>query len=315
MSREARTNLILFVIVICLSLIAWYQPGVKKVITHYLTSLKADEIHTIVIEREAIGSIKLSKHNDNWFIDEPYPLPANTLRVNTITTLADKRSYAQFQVKDSELSRYQLDKPPVSIWLNNHKFILGNTDPIKQQRYAMNITDNLNNNLNDNKNSGNNTVHLINGVIFYQLRAALDTFISPALLPPQAKIKSISWSDKTLTIEKEGWSLTPEAPEVSSDSIAQFIQFWKQAQASKVETNVSFSIDNKALTQGKSITITLAQPVNEKETKIEKIQYLIVQDGTQIKLLRTDKQIAYWISPQILKLITEFVPAQSNTAR
>lgn len=307
MSRQARTNLILFIAVICLSLIAWYQPGLKKVITHYLTSLDADKIHTIVIEREDIGSIKLNKHNNNWNIEAPYQLPANTLRVNTITALADKRSYLQFQVTDAELSRYQLDKPPVSIWLNDHKFVLGNTDPIKQQRYAMNVSDNL--------ASGNNTVHLINGIIFYQLRAALDTFISPALLPPQAKINSISWSDKTLTMEKGSWHLTPEAPEVSSDSIAQLIQFWKQAQASKVETKVALGIDNEALIHSKNIIITLTLPVNEKETKIETIQYLIIQDGTQIKLLRTDKQIAYWISPQILKLITEFIPIQSNTVQ
>ncbi|MCU7938257.1 MAG: DUF4340 domain-containing protein [gamma proteobacterium symbiont of Bathyaustriella thionipta] len=307
MSREARINLVLFIIVVCLSLLAWYQPGLKKVTIHYLSSLQADDINHIVIERQAIASIKLSKHNNHWFIDEPYQLPANSLRVKTITALVDKRSYSQFQVKEAELSRYQLDEPPISIWLNDKQFVLGSTDPIKQQRYAMNM--------NDNRQSGNNTVHLINGVIFYQLRAALDTFISPALLPPLAKIKSISWLDKTLTMDDNGWRLIPEAPEVNSDSIAQLIQFWKQVQASKVETNVSLSINNEALIQSKSIVITLALPINEKEDKIEKIQYLIIQDGTQIKLLRTDKSIAYWVSPQILKLITEFLPVPNNTAQ
>ncbi|NOQ78730.1 MAG: DUF4340 domain-containing protein [Gammaproteobacteria bacterium] len=307
MSREARSNLILFAIVIALSLIAWYQPGLKKIELHYLTPLTADEIHTIVIERETLGSIKLSKQNNNWFLQEPYQLPANEQRINTITALADKRSYTQFEVSDSDLSRYQLDKPAVSVWLNHHQFVLGKTDPIKKQRYAMN--------LNANQTTGKNTVHLISGVIFYQLRSALDSFISPALLPPQATIKSISWLDKTLTIEKGVWHLTPEAPEVSSDSIAQLIQFWKQAQASKVKSNVSLSIDNETLSQSKSIIITLALPVNEKETKIEKIQYLIIQDNAQIKLLRTDKQIAYWLNPRILKLLTEFIPVQNNKSR
>jgi len=304
MSRAAGTNLILFIIIIFLSLIAWYQPGLKKTVIHYLSSLKADEIHTIAIDRQTIGSIKLSIHNNNWFIEEPYQLPANTLRVNTITALAEKRSYTQFQVEETELSRYQLDKPPISIRLNDQQFVLGNTDPIRQRRYAMN--------LNDNRRSGKNTVHLINGVIFYQLRAALDTFISPALLPPQAKIKSIKWLDKTLTLDKGRWQLTPQEADVSFDSIAQLIQLWKQASASKVETNVSLGIDNKTLIESESIIITISLPDNDKKTKIEKIQYLIIQDGAQIKLLRTDKQIAYWLSPQLLKLITEFIPVQSS---
>ncbi len=304
MSRAARTNLILFIIIIFLSLIAWYQPGLKKTLIHSFTSLKADEIHTITIDRQTIGSVKLSRHDNNWFIEEPYQLPANILRVNTIIALAEKRSYTQFQVDDSELSRYQLDKPPLSIRLNDQLFVLGSTDPIRQRRYAMNLS--------DNRHSGKNTVHLINGVIFYQLRAALDTFISPALLPPQAKIKSIKWLDNTLTLKNGRWQLTSQEADVSSDSIAQLIQFWKQARASKVETNVSLGIDNKTLMQSKSIIITHALPDNEQETKIH---YLIIQDGAQIKLLRTDKQIAYWLSPQILKLITEFIPVQSNTGR
>lgn len=307
MSRAARSNLILFIIVICLSLIAWYQPGLKKVITHYLSTLTPDEITTITLEREAIGNIKLSRQNGHWFIDEPYQLPANKLRVNTITALANKRSYTQFQVKDADLTRYQLDKPPVSVWLNDQQFIFGHTDPVKKQRYVIN--------LNEAHAADSHTVHLINGVIFYQLRAALDTFISPALLPPQARIKSIRWLDKTLTIDNGIWQLSPEAPEVSSDSIARLIQFWKQAQASKVETKLSLGITNEKLIQSKSITISLEPSGNNKNSKIEKIHYLIIQDGTQIKLLRTDKHIAYWLSPQVLKLLTEFVPLQNDTTK
>lgn len=307
MSKASRTNLILFVSVLCLSLIAWYQPGLQKTVVHHLSSLKKDEIHTIIIERQSIGSIKLSKRNNNWFIDSPYQLPANTLRVNTIIALAEKRSYAQFQVAESALSRYQLDKPAVTIRLNDQQFVLGATEPIKKQRYAMNINDNL--------HSGSNTVHLINGVIFYQLRAALDSFVSPALLPPQARINSIHWLDKSLQREQNVWHLTPESPDVSSDSIAQLIQYWQQAQASKVETNITLGIDNETLVRSKSIIINYDLPVAHNETEAETIQYVIIQDGEQMKLLRTDNQIAYWVTPQLVKLISEFIPVQNSAGQ
>jgi len=302
MSREAKTNFILFIIVIILSLITWLQPGLHQPIINYLSSLKSDEIKTIIIERQDIGQIKLTKKQNGWFMQEPYQLPANRLRVDTITALAEKRSYGQFQVNDNELTRYQLDKPQIAIWLNESKFIIGSDDPISQQRYAMNIDENI--------HSGKNTIHMINGTVFYQLRASLDTFISPDLLPAQAAIKSISWSDKKLTINNGHWQLSPDNPEISADSIAQFIQFWKKAQASRVETNVSLDIDNSELVQSKIISIQLSESDHSKAP----IDYLIIQDGKQIKLLRTDIKIAYWITPQMLKLLTAFIPVQQTSS-
>ena len=293
----AKTNVVLFIIVIILSLIAWYQPGLQQTVVQYLTSLKAKDINSILIERHDIGSIKLKKQENGWFLQEPYDLPANPQRVNTITALAEKRSHSQFQANDNELTRYHLKDPLVSIWLNEEKVTIGSEDPIKRQRYVMNISDNI--------NSGNNTLHLINGVIFYQLRANLDTFISLALLPPQSKIKSIAWSDKRIDIDSSAnkglWKLTPDSPNISTDKITQFIQFWQQAQAKKVATNVSFSISNEELLKSPAITISF---IPFAETNIEKIHYLIIQDDQQIKLFRTDIQIAYSISPEILNQLT-----------
>lgn len=307
MSRAAKTNVILFIIVITLSLIAWFQPGLHQTVYQYLSSLKAKDINTIIIERKDIGSIKLNKRDNVWFLQEPYQLPANPQRVDTVTALAEKRSYSRFQVMDEELSRYHLDDPLVAIWLNESKFVIGSNDPINQQRYAMNIDENI--------HSGHNTIHLINGVVFYQLRANLDSFLSPRLLPPlsakKLTIKSIAWFGKKLTIEQGKWRLTPDEPGLSADSIAQFIQFWEQAQASRVETSVSLNIDNAELSKSKAITITL----NDRESALAPIQFLIIQQDETIKLLRTDIQVAYWITPQILKLLTEFIPVQSTPSR
>jgi len=295
MSRAAKLNLFLFIVILCLSLIAWYQPGLQKTIVHYLSNIKADDIHRIVIERQDIGTLILSKKNNIWFMDQPYQLPANNLRVDTITALAEKRSYSQFQVKKSELARYQLDKPPLIVSLNEQQFALGTTHPVKKQRYVINI---------DNSSSSSVTVQLIHGVIYYQLRAALNTFISPFLVPPQAKITRIDWLGKTVKTDKGIWQLTPEEPYVSADSIAQFLHYWQLAQALRVETSVSVNLSNSELVQSKGIVIHYNLPGN----KAEKIHYLIIEDNKQLRLLRTDMQIAYWLSAKQLQQITEFLP-------
>lgn len=301
MNSLAKTNGILFIIVIILSLIAWFQPGLQQTVIHYLSSLKAKEINTIILERKDIGSIELIKQKNGWFLKEPYQIPANPQRVNTISALAQKRSYSQFQSSDSDLQRYHLDKPLVSIWLNETKLTLGNEDPINRQRYAMNINDNI--------RSGNNTVHLINGVIFYQLRANLDTFVSPHFLPPQASIKSIVWPNNELNFTKGRWEVSTNASNASPDSVAQFIQLWQHGKAKKVETNVSLTITNAELLQSPSITIGFI-PFGKTDSTLKTIQYLVIQDGKQVKLFRTDIQIAYWISPQTLKQLTELSSQQ-----
>ncbi len=302
LSPQARLNLLLFIGILVLSLLAWYQPGLKKIQVQLFSTLKKESIHHIIIEQESLASIKLSRINDHWFMEEPYSLPANPLRVETITALAQTRSYSRFPIQDADLERYQLDKPSISVWLNDQHFILGSTHPINKQRYAMNS--------NANKQADHQIVHLINGIIYYQLRATLNTFISPLLLPPAITISSIHWGNKILTINNHQWQLSPENSQVSSENIAQFLQHWQTIEASKVEINLSLSIDKEELLNNQTISIHYMQTLdkNKGEQALKTIHYVLLQEETQLKLLRTDLNIAYWISPQQLQYITQFMP-------
>lgn len=169
MSKAAKTNLNLFIICILLFLVAWFQPGLYKEHIVYFTDLKADEIHTIVIQRKGLEQIKLIKKEGEWFVVEPEHAKANILRVDTITALAEKRSYSQLHVKDKDLERYKLTRPKVIIWLNNEQFIIGGKHPVKELRYAMKVDKTL--------QSETKLVHLIDDKVFYQLRTNLDSFI------------------------------------------------------------------------------------------------------------------------------------------
>lgn len=167
MSKAAKINLILLCICVFLFLIAWFQPGLYQHQSKTFTSIKANEIHTIVIQRQGLEEIKLLKKEGQWFLMEPEQALANTLRVDTIIALAEKRSYLQFEVKNKDLQRYALTKPKVSVWLNNEHYVIGSKHPHKEQRYAMHI----------DAASDNNIVHLIDDKIYYQLRSNLKTFI------------------------------------------------------------------------------------------------------------------------------------------
>ncbi len=169
MSKAAQTNLILFLICIVLFAIVWLQPCLHKETIKYFTRLEIDEVYAIEIRREGLENIKLIKKDKVWFLLEPEQTLANILRINTIIALAKKRSYAQFQVSDKELETYGLKNPKVSIKLNETDFVIGGKHPVKALRYAMKID--------QNSQSANQTIHLIEDTVYYQLRSRLDTFI------------------------------------------------------------------------------------------------------------------------------------------
>ncbi len=313
-SKAAKTNIILFIICLGLSLLAWFQPGLHQSVVNYLSDLKAEEIHHIIIERQGLETIKINKQNNHWFLSEPYPLPANKQRVATITALAEKRSFSQFQVADDKLFRYHLDEPLVSVWLNGQQFIIGDKDPLNHLRYAINVHESEQ--LQKQTGSNSYIIHMIADTVFYQLRANLNNFIARGLLAPRATIDSITWIDKkldkTLTIEQGKWSLIPDNPDISADSIAQLVQFWERAQASRVEINSSLSSDSSLSSgfnvqtdhAGKKVIISLNKG---KSSIVFSIIREKIQGKEQIKLLREDVKIAYWITTQQLKQLTEFI--------
>ena len=304
MNNDTRNNVRLAVIVLLLALIAWYKPGLKQYQYQYLSSLNPEQVQTIVIERQGIESVRLTKQGQHWLMQSPYPLPANPLRVKTVLALAAKRSYSSFDVPDSELKKYALDKPKLSVWLGNHRFDLGSEAPLNGQRYAMNIQDNI--------HSDKNTVHLINGAVYYQLRAPVDSFISPSLLPPDADLEQIQWTGYSLTLKNGQWQLktSRENAGIQPDSVVQLINNWKAIQASRVETRLKVTPGTLDGTQMTEKTITIHFKLNNRE---QTISYHIIQEDSQIKLLRQDLSVAWWITPQQLKRLTEFIPVTKTT--
>ncbi len=304
MNNDARNNARLAVIVLLLALIAWYKPGLKQYQYQYLSSLNPEQVQTIVIDRQGIESVRLTKQGQHWLMQSPYPLPANPLRIKTVLALATKRSYSRFDVPDNELKKYALAKPKLSVWLDNNRFDLGSEAPLNGQRYAINIQDNI--------RSGKNTVHLINGAVYYQLRAPVDSFISLSLLPPDADLEQIQWAAYSLILKNGQWQLktSRENAGIQPDSVVQLLHNWQTIQASRVETNLKVNPDtlNSSRTAEKSITIHYK--LNNTE---QSISYHIIQEDSQIKLLRQDLSVAWWITPQQLKRLTEFIPVTKTT--
>jgi hypothetical protein len=292
-----KSNILLFIAVVCLSLILYFEPGLEQPRRNYLTSLKSEQIHNISIQRQGLESIELEKTEHGWFMTKPFPLAANPLRLGTITALAEKRSFSHFPVTGKPLKKYHLDDPLIIVTLDDTKIAIGAEEVFNQHRYAM---------LDD-------SIHLIEGKVYYQLRANLDSFISLSLLPPGTQIKSIESSAWKLSIEQGHWLLTPDDPDISADSISTLLHHWKNAQALRIRTipvtRTAQQADTQADTQADMqekhlITVTLQDQ--------SQIKYYLAGDISQPELIRLPWNISYQITPQLYKQLTTFSKAFSK---
>lgn len=278
-----KSSILLFLAVVCLSLILYFEPGLEQPERAYLTSLKSEQIQNISIQRKGLESIELEKSSFGWFMTKPFQLAANPLRLGTITALAEKRSFSSFPTAGKSLQKYQLDDPLIIVNLDDTKITIGAEETIHQLRYAM---------LDD-------TIHLIDGKSYYQLRANLDSFISLSLLPPGAQIKSIKLSSWILTVEQGDWQLTPSDADISADSISTLLQHWKNAQALRIKI-----LKNNSATEQRDSEFIIVTLQDQSQ-----IKYHLAGDVRQPELIRIPWNISYQITPQLYQQLTEFSKA------
>ena len=274
-----KTNILLFISVLCLSLILYFEPGLEQPEKQYLSSLNSQQIQHITIQRKGLESIELDNTDQGWFISKPYQLAANPLRIGTITALAEKRSFSQFPAAGKLLKKYQLDDPLITVSLDDKKIAIGAEEPINQHRYAL---------LDD-------MIHLIDGTVYYQLRANLDTFISLYLLPPGSEIQSIELPEHKISIEEGKWLLSPEDHGISADSISTLLHSWKAAQALRIKIGSAPSS-----TDAEVISISLQDQTQ--------IRYRVAGDAGNPELIRLPWNIVYQITPQLLEQLTRLTP-------
>lgn len=226
-----------------------------------LTAIAADTIDHIRIIRNGQDEIRFEKQSGLWMMQSPYQLRASDLRINTMLKLLGTHSYAQYNSKDTQLSRFLLDQPQVSIEFNGTRIDFGDVSPLGEQRYVL----------------YNNVVHIINDVLFQQLQAQAWFFLNTRLLPEHATITAILLPGHAIRRQQGVWAVEP-ADNITADKIVELANAWRDADAIAVSKFEDTSQHN-------SIRIEL-----EKQKPIE---FIMVREPPQLILARPDLGIQY----------------------
>ncbi len=213
-------NGLLFIAIIILLLISWFEPGLTpEKLSPLLTSLHPKDIHTIHLQRHQLHDIDFEKTSSHWMMQKPIPSRINPIYLDTILDITTAKSQHHFLAKDKSLTAYQLDKPLAVLRLNDMTISFGGADPLGKYRYVL---------IND-------TIHLINDSFYYSLRKPYTEYIDLSLFPAGAKIQQLQLPSLQLIKQGKNWQLSPEQVEVSTDTINQFIHQWEHISALKIQ--------------------------------------------------------------------------------
>ncbi len=168
MKRNIKINLSLFLLVLLLAAMAYFEPGTSQrseKIT--LTHLVPRDINYIRIRDNHGRDLIMEKQQGHWQMTNPYKKPANEQRIQQLLDITTTRSFSQFKVPKTRLAEFGLAPPSIYLQLNNLMLEIGGNESIQFRRYVR-IGDQL---------------HLINNGYHHHLMAQADDFISKTKTP------------------------------------------------------------------------------------------------------------------------------------
>jgi len=118
-----------------------YEPDIEHPI-HFtpLTNIVANEVHHIRLLREQQPNITLARQQGQWYVTQPFKLPANPFYVSKLLGILNTQQYTELNVDLNQLpfADLKLAPPLISMQINNILSVdFGDVAPLGEgQRYV-----------------------------------------------------------------------------------------------------------------------------------------------------------------------------------
>ena len=264
--RRWLLNAALLVLIGALAWLAIHRAGQEKDTTEApLTTLAADTVSQLRIERTHHPAIMLEKAGKEWMLTAPVRARANRFNVENLLRIISAPGETRFPVVAADLSKFGLDKPQSRVWFGNEEIAFGSLHPLKNQIYVQR----------------KNEVVLIPG---HYLSAAIfpyTNFIDTRLFEENRKITAIRLPDFTLTLKDGAWQKQPPDRKLTSDRLNDYAAEWQNASALGVEKY-----------SGKEVLDTI-EIASVRDGTIEKLILGILAYKPDFVLHRQDEDLEY----------------------
>lgn len=270
----------LFVIVLALGTWIYYKPPANVVDTHALSALKSGEVKRIRFQRvtpvdstaatsesstqaqQAAGSvvIVLDRRNDSWLMTTPGVARAEKFQVERMLSILEARSAVRYTAAD--LSRYSLDKPQVTLTLDDQVFAYGAINNMTREQYVLT----------------GNAIYLVPLAYSIGLPRSVDALLALRLFDGDEAPVRFELPQFSVALRDGTWTVTPTTHDMGPDERHAWVDTWRNASAIRVARSVKGDSSEEVkvgLKDGRTIT------------------FAILQREPELVLLRRDEGVEY----------------------
>ncbi len=175
-----------------------------------------------------------------------------------------------------DLQKFKLDKPEVSIILNDEvRLDIGGVDPINNRRYVRN----------------GDTLHLVSDTFYYQIIGQVTSYISYQIIPPETELTKIILPRFSLVLDDDKWKLSPEKEEVSTDIINEFLDEWRHAQSLEIA-------EYRGRQRKTDIQVFY-------KNQVQPLEFSLMKKNDSTYLVRKDLKLSYKLSDETAQKLQE----------
>lgn len=172
----------------------------------------------IRLELGPAGSIELRRIDGDWYLLEPLRIAANDFRINGLVRVLEAPVHARIDADAQQLARFGLASPQARIVLDEKEISFGNTEPISGRRYLQ----------------FDGKVALVDDNFFSHLNASAASYVLPALLGHEPRVRVIDLPGIRLSRQSGDWQLDPSHANATAGDIEALVERWRRAQATAV---------------------------------------------------------------------------------
>ena len=216
MSRAARLNAALAVIVVALGSYFYFRPARDAAPEYPLSALTARDARSVTIERAGTAPVVLEKRQDGWFLTAPLAARADEARMQQVLAIVEARSAHRLPAR--ERRQFGLEPPQARVIVDGQVFGFGRVNETTREQYVM----------------AGDAVYAVHPGYGSALPARPTDAASRQLFDSREVPARIESRQFVLAEQNGRWTLAPGGRDLSQDDLIRWVEEWRFAAALRV---------------------------------------------------------------------------------
>jgi hypothetical protein len=217
MRRGWLLNGFLLVAVAALAAFVVLKPRSDATSHHRLTTLKADKVSAIHLERSGDPPVVLQRKQGKWMLVAPLSARADSFQVERLLGILD--ASAAHSAPAQDLTRFGLDRPVIRLVIDGTQLAFGSVNAVTREQYVHTA----------------GRVHAVAPRYGAAIPQSAVQLVAKQPLDPDDTPVRMAFPKFTLAHDGTRWRISPAAGDPGQDEINRWIDGWRHASALRVE--------------------------------------------------------------------------------